>query len=72
MDYKKMTLKQKAHRIEYLNKYYKENTKSYHIKFTNKTQQDVIDYLDSKQKKSQYIAQLIRLDMKLNLLPKND
>ena len=49
-----------------INKYNKERTKSYAIRFFMATEQDLIDYLESQDNKAGYIKKLIREDMEKN------
>lgn len=45
------------------NKYHKEKTKSFVIRFMTATEQDLIDHLDNQPNKAGYIKQLIKNDI---------
>lgn len=44
--------------------YQQQNIRQYKIKFNYKTEQNMIDFLDTKPNKSGYIKELIKKDMK--------
>lgn len=49
----------------------KENTKVIQIRLNNVNDADIIDFLDTKNKKASYIKELIRIDMNKKELVKN-
>ncbi len=44
----------------------KANTKNYMVRFNFRNEQEIIDYLDSKENKKQYLKALILADMEKN------
>ena len=58
--------KTSAAQIKASNKYTKEHSKSYLIRFNRDTEQDIIKYLDSLDNKQGYIKNLIKDDIERN------
>lgn len=49
-----------------VNKHVKKHYKRYEFRFHNDRQKDIIEYLEQKENKQQYITDLIRKDMEHN------
>ena len=57
---------QYKHKLNYNNEYNRTNYRSFSVRFNNKSEQDVIQWLEGQSGIKSYITQLIEEDMKKN------